>query len=387
MIQLKNVLMKKGLSIKEFSHVVGLSEFRLGGAMTNPSRLTSEEKRCVEVALLGYRLPIEGIWREAESAPIFRGFKGEEEVDVDVDVQTNAHENKELMMGTTREFLYPEEMEFFQLKRDPFEDPNNPTNVWLGPQQKWLERAVMTTVKGHNILALVGEVGSGKSTILRRFLTRWRKDRKVVVISPDTLRRQSMDEASLSIAICRDLEPGGKIPHNKEARSNKVRKLLERSMDEGLNPVMVIEEAHDLGPDALIGLKRIWDSYNTFKLLAIVMVGQGKPRPPGNTDIDLRWDLGCRLKHDHRIRELGQRTRVEHIHPYDADQVEGFLTWRFARAGGDVTTCFDPSGFAALGGAQGYPLTISNVAVLAMRKAHQLGDTIVTGDHVAAVTN
>lgn len=292
-------------------------------------------------------------------------------------------ETQELRMLTTRESLTLEELKHFELIEDPFDDQPG-ADLWMGPGQRFMLGRLKKAVRNREILAVVGEVGSGKSTILRKWMADASADPSVKLVLPATLSRKDLDEGAITHAICSALAPGDKVPGNREKRTLRVRELLTSASQAGITPVLMIEEAHSLPLEAFITLKDLWDRSDLYRLLSIILVGQGNSAIEQRTNLNAsQRDLALKLR-DVRIRELFQRTRLVKMDPMGSKEIGDFLRWRFAQVKADVSKVFTPEAFEALAAVKtcAYPLTLGNVAILAMRAACNQGDPKVVRGHI-----
>lgn len=269
---------------------------------------------------------------------------------------------------TSREDLEPEELAHFHLGEDPFDDIDNPEDIFLSSQHLAVERRIFKAIKARRILVLTAPPGGGKSTVLRRVYARAEREKRVRLIAPASLDRQRITHAALAVAILRDLVGRDTSSMAQETRSELLRETLADQDKAGLFPALLIDEAHLLKPAALVALKHIWDSHTLFKQIAMILVGQ--------------HTLHARLKADPSVRELTGRAQLVQLQPLGGD-VRGYLQWRFARVGGDADRIFSPDAYEALSARAEFPLWVNNLAVLAMRSAAAVGDDIVTRKHVA----
>lgn len=269
-------------------------------------------------------------------------------------------------MPQTREYLEPQELEWFGLPADPFDDPDNPEDVYTAPHVHQVERVLRQALVRRQIVAIVGEPGSGKSTILRRWLAQAAREQGVRPMFLASVDRTKVNAGAIVTAILRDLLGTDKASSlSMEDRSILLQRTLQDADRSGVNPVLIVDEAHLLPAKALLGVKHVWDSHVLFRQLAVFLVGQ--PR--------LHWTL----QKEPQVREVAGRTRVVTL-PSLRD-CRDYLRWRFARVGGDAEQVFAPGAYRMLGLAE-YPLWINNRAVIAMRCAHQAGHRVVDERHV-----
>lgn len=285
------------------------------------------------------------------------------------DDTTPPKQEEPLVRITSREFLEPEELAFFGLESDPFDDSDNPEDIWMSPALIGIERAMKQAVQRRQIVALIGDPGSGKSSLIRRFYGQSGRQKQVRLIAPASLDRRRITSAALSVAILRDLTGRETSSWPMESRSELLRATLEEQDQAGNYPVLIIDEAHLLKADALLAIKQLWDSHTLFKRLAVIIVGQ--------------LPLESTLRMDVTVRELTGRTRILAIPKLlTGEAVKEYLSWRCARVNAKAEMLFNDRACAALATVGEYPLWINNKAILAMRYAHIAGHHQVTAEHV-----
>lgn len=282
-------------------------------------------------------------------------------------------------MNFTKEYLSEEELRHFSLQADPFFDLEDYQDIYKSPQLKVVERKFFETIKRHGIMAIVGEVGSGKSTLLRHILGRMMKDRSIRLIMPDAIDRERLCGSNITQAVISQMG-ASKVPRFAVERDRLAKRMLEESVRAGSDPVLVIDEAHDLKPEAIIGLKRLWDSGMIFKLLSIIILGQGGEDNRG------AWGLKGSLLFHGSLKEFAERCYLVDLGTMNGSMAD-YLDWRFSRAGAKVRKIFSDDALKMLIKKAPQPQAANNVAMRAMKLAFRDGSLTVTKDHVADVMN
>ncbi len=282
-------------------------------------------------------------------------------------------------MNFTKEYLTEEELRHFTLQGDPFFDLEDYQEIYKSPQLKVVERKFFETIKRHGIMAIVGEVGSGKSTLLRHILGRLMKDRSIRLIMPDAIDRERLCGSNITQAVISQMG-SAKVPRFAVERDKLAKRMLEESLRSGSDPVLVIDEAHDLRPEAIVGLKRLWDSGMIFKLLSVVIFGQGGEDTRG------AWGLKGSLLFSRELKEFAERCYLVDLGTMNGSMAD-YLEWRFSRVGGKVRKIFAEDALKMLVKRAPQPQAANNVAMRAMHKAYQDGLLVVTKDHVEDVMN
>ncbi|MGB8839913.1 MAG: AAA family ATPase, partial [Aliidongia sp.] len=210
-------------------------------------------------------------------------------------------------------------MRFFGLNRLPFESSPDPGFLFDGPAHREaiasIEYAVATRM---GFIMLTGEVGLGKTTVIRAFLDRYDRDKLLPIyvfhplLSFDDLLELVSDELGLTLAA-------GVSSFN---RLRAIQRELIRLYGEERQVILVIDEAQRLPEDTLENLRLLTNlETNQAKLLQIVLVGQP--------------ELEAVLAQPH-LRQLDQRivlkARLDTLTPADSER---YLRHRLVLAGAD----------------------------------------------------
>jgi general secretion pathway protein A len=161
---------------------------------------------------------------------------------------------------------------FFGLSRLPFEASPDPGFLFDGPAHREaiasIEYAVATRM---GFIMLTGEVGLGKTTVIRAFLDRFDRGRLLPIyvfhplLSFDDLLELVSDE--LGLTLDRGIGSFNRL--------RAIQRELIRLYDEKRQVILVIDEAQRLPEDTLENLRLLTNlETNDAKLLQIVLVGQ-----------------------------------------------------------------------------------------------------------------
>lgn len=108
------------------------------------------------------------------------------------------------------------------------------------------------------LIAVCGVVGSGKTVTLRRLQQLLREENRVIVSKSLAVEKHNVKLGTLITALFYDLSPDKqvRIPSQGEKRERELRDLVKKHK----RPVaLFIDEAHDLHPTTLTGLKRLME--------------------------------------------------------------------------------------------------------------------------------
>lgn len=208
---------------------------------------------------------------------------------------------------------------FFGLNEKPFSITPDPRYLFLSERHaEALAHLLYGVTESGGFIQLTGEVGTGKTTIVRSLLEQLPPDTRVaLVLNP------RLSPYEFLLAICEEL----RLPLSLEQRDSMkaiVDALNERLLAahaEGQRVVLIVDEAQNLSPDVLEQI-RLLTNLETAKqkLLQIILIGQPELR-----HLLARTDL----------RQLAQRiTGRYHLEPLDGSETRAYIAHRLRVAGG-----------------------------------------------------
>ena len=273
----------------------------------------------------------------------------------------------------------------FGLFQDPFQgDVTKADDVFLTDETRFIAEFLYQTAKVGGMVALLGESGSGKTTIRRYSMDRIQSEgQKIKIIAPRSIDKARLTTSAICDAIIQDCS-AEKPRRTLEAKSRQVERILTNSSRAGYNHVLMIEEAHDLSIPTLKYLKRFWELEDGFKkLLAIVLIGQTEMK--AKLDESQNWEA----------REVIRRIEVLELKPLGTGkEVADYLDIKFKRLGKERAKIISDEGCEAIAAklrkqtrrgviySVGYPLLINNWTRMAMNQTAELGADLVDADVV-----
>lgn len=214
--------------------------------------------------------------------------------------------------------------DFFGLQCKPFQITPDPAFLYLsGAHRKALNYLEYGIQENTGFILLTGEIGAGKTTILRKVMKLLPADVEVARIF-----NTRVDDRTLMAMINEEFGLDTKDKNKAELQRQLNDFLIER-FSVGHQCVLMIDEAQNLSRD-LIEEVRLLSNLETDKrkLLQIVLIGQPELRA-----MLLRADL----------EQLAQRITVGcHLRPLRPEEVEEYVRHRLAVAGNANAVSFDP---------------------------------------------
>ena len=212
---------------------------------------------------------------------------------------------------------------FYRLKKAPFQITPDPEFLFLSPTHKEALASIVYGVeKRKGFVVVVGEVGLGKTTVLRSYLERADKKllRVIYVFNPNVPFSALLD--TIDQAAGTDVRQDSVA-----ARVLRLHDVLVGEYQQGYNVVLVVDEAQNMPIQTLEDL-RLLSNLETSKdkLLQIVLVGQ--------PEFDKILDR-------HELRQLKQRIAIRAtLTPLSADESLAYIRYRLEKAGAESTNIF-----------------------------------------------
>lgn len=215
---------------------------------------------------------------------------------------------------------------FFGLREPAFSLTPDPRFLWLSEtHREGLAMLVYGITRRKGFLLLSGEVGAGKTTLLRTSLAQVPPDTETALIlntggvTPGDLLKLIVTEFGLEHVVKGD---------SKADRLVAINRLLVERMRLRKNTVLIIDEAQNLGVDALEEVRMLSNlETDSEKLMQIVLIGQ--PEFLGMLD-------------QPELRQLRQRIAIEHhVNPLGAHEVIPYLSYRLRVAGCEYKDIFE----------------------------------------------
>lgn len=273
--------------------------------------------------------------------------------------------------------ILPEEVvRYWKLSKDPFNAELRGVNdVMLGRDTSIAELRIWRAIDTMQMSAVVGGVGSGKTTLVERVLAESERDQKYRVVRLMNLRRSKATISHVMDALLIQLVDK-EVFKNAELKSVWVRACLLDQEEGSRIVVLVIDEAHELPTQTIKDLKKLYETGGKFKCpLAIILIGQPA--------------LQRRLQKDILLQEIQERIDVIDLPglPRISDRLE-YLAFKLKRAGGrSVDELFSADALEKLWKhpASRLPLGINNLVVQALNLGKVAKDKQVSAATVDSV--
>jgi general secretion pathway protein A len=207
---------------------------------------------------------------------------------------------------------------FFGLNEKPFSITPDPRYLFMSERHgEALAHLVYGVTESGGFIQLTGEVGTGKTTLVRTLLLNRMPDNAdvAVVLNPQ------LSALEFLATICEELgidTPGE--PYSSKALIDCLNQHLLDAHSEGRRTILVVDEAQNLARDVLEQVRLLTNlETSKQKLLQIILIGQPELR-----ELLARTDL----------RQLAQRiTGRYHLEPLSRDETAAYIEHRLKVAG------------------------------------------------------
>ncbi len=209
-------------------------------------------------------------------------------------------------------------LKMFGLNEKPFHITPNPRFIFLSKNHKEAFAHLLYGIQQRvGFLSLTGEVGTGKTTVLRTLLKQLEESeyRVALVFNPCLSDLELLQSIHREFGIDFDPEKSNLV-----SLHDSLNRFLLEQRESGCTVVLVVDEAQNLDPTVLEQLRLLSNlETETEKLIQIVLVGQ-----PELEDILERNDL----------RQLRQRLAVRYqLQPMGAEDSTAYIQHRLRIAG------------------------------------------------------
>ncbi|NEP19902.1 MAG: AAA family ATPase [Leptolyngbya sp. SIO4C1] len=256
-------------------------------------------------------------------------------------------------------------MEYFDLKR-AFDH----VGYFETAQHTQLIKELKLAIRQGGLITMTGVVGSGKTTALRQLQTELKREKDVIISSSLAVDKNRVNLGTLITALFFDLatERDFKPPSQPERRERKLLELVEKCRKP---VVLIVDDAHDLHNQTLVGLKRLIELVqDRGRVLSILLSGHPK------------------LKNDLRrpnLEEIGARAETFTLEGIKGHQQQ-YIQWLLSECSEQpLDSLVHEDAVALLAEKLMTPLQIEHYLRLAFEEAHHVGAKPITPDIIEAV--
>ena len=251
--------------------------------------------------------------------------------------------------------------EFFGFRELPFNITPDPRFLYLNDCYQEALAALAYGIQARKgFISLVGEAGTGKTTMLRRLLdTLDPRTKSVLLLNPTVGFDEILDHVLRELGV--PSEGGGKL-----ARLERLNEFLLEHTQAGGNVVLLIDEAQDLGASALEEL-RLLSNLETAREKIIQIVLAGQP------------ELDAILAHPN-LRQLRQRVTLRvRVRPLTTAEVAAYVRTRLQYVGSPSLDLFNPEALERIASfSRGIPRLVNVLCDSALLTGFVSGNRSVT---------
>ena len=214
-------------------------------------------------------------------------------------------------------------LDFYSFREKPFNLTPDPRFMFLSRSHREAFAHLLYGINNQTgFMVLTGEVGSGKTTVLRTLLNHLPADRyrTALIFNPSLSSPQLFHSINRELGIPSDTS-------NNSGPLDALNRFLLQENTEGRTVVLAIDEAQDLETPVLEQIRLISNlETDQKKLIQIILAGQPEL---------------MRMLNKEEMRQLSQRITVRyHLEPMDFEDTLGYIDHRLKVAGGGDRVTF-----------------------------------------------
>lgn len=243
----------------------------------------------------------------------------------------------------------------FGLKKEPFSTSPDPEFLFPSRGHETCFKRLEISVRLRRGLNLIlGDVGTGKTTLSRAFLQMFKGDDDFIfhlVLDPGHSSEFKFLSSLLAIF---GISP--RFNSTLDFKETLQKYLFQKGVDENKTIVLIIDEAQKISTQNLEALRTLLNfETNEYKLLQVVLMAQSEILPRIN-----------------RIRNFSDRIALKYtINPLDENETKEMISFRLSKAGcEDNTNLFTEEAIKLIyAHTQGYPRRIAMLCHEALKEA------------------
>ena len=240
-------------------------------------------------------------------------------------------------------------LKHFKLERKPFDQLPDPDFLYLAEQhEEALSRMQFAVAINDSFTIITGEIGSGKTTLVRKLLSDLTDECTPAFI---THTRLNAIELLQMILVQLGVKP---FKMGKSEMLTELQRIVDSEHDNGRRVVIVVDEGQNFSIELLEEL-RLLTCMDTNESKSINIVLMGQPQ------------LSTTLRSPH-LDQLRQRCRLRfHLNALSENETVEYIRHRLTVAGGDPGAIFDGEALEAVYGfTRGIPRLINTICDTAM---------------------
>lgn len=259
---------------------------------------------------------------------------------------------------------------YFGFREEPFNISPDPRFFYANPGHEEAYASILYGIRQRKgYISLIGEAGTGKTTLLRRIVGDLEKTIRVAFYYYNTTLTfdEFLDFICTSFGL--QVQEGRKLE-----KIQAIDKFLRERLAEGGTGVVIIDEAHHLADEVLENLRLLSNiELDNHKLLQIVLVGQ--------PELEQKLDRS-------ELRQLKQRIAVScRLGCLKPQAVEPFIHYRMQTAGCNRYDVFSPQAIRLIAArSDGIPRIINTICDNSLSVAYQTAQNTVSEQVVEKVT-
>ena len=255
--------------------------------------------------------------------------------------------------------------DYFGLAENPFRITPDPRFLWYSDQHLEAKGKILYHItESVGPIYLLAHIGTGKTTLARRIVEELSSDKSKQVVFAFSPKLPTTN--SFLRFVMDEFEVKTNRAYSKSLKNFEL--FLMDQYEKGVSPVLMIDEAQNMTQDMLLLIQHLFNfSTNTEFLIQIVLFAQPELQP----------------KLD-RLSSLKNRMSIARLKPFDLEQTQQMIRFRWTVAGGKAFPFDDDAIDEMFRITQGVPRSIVKLANEALIRTAVQSRQRVDKDVIAA---
>lgn len=249
---------------------------------------------------------------------------------------------------------------------DPFKlPPESRDQVYFPPEYREIYDRVLDAIKYRHFVAVLGKIGSGKTTLRAMVEDQIARETNLLVIWPEFFEQSKISAYEIARSILR--ETGAHAPGRASALGKAVTNKLQTLTQNGNRVAIGFDECHKMAKGTVRSLKNFHEmsSGGFQKYLGIILFG---------------WLSFAKTIEDEEFQEIYERLEIYYMPTFQGKLAAGYLNHRMALIGKTTSDLFDDDAVELLAANAETPLQMGNLTNKALQHTMGDGEKRATGD-------
>lgn len=269
-------------------------------------------------------------------------------------------------------------LKHFGFENEPFKSGiAPPEDFFNNMENEFLVKEIVEGAKQSKFMLIVGDVGSGKSTLCTKVRTILEKEKNIKIGRIPAILMKHADDRHITSTVLRQIGNFKKkqVPQSYEEREITMMNILDSMEESGIHPVFLLDEAHQLNCTVLKDFRLLHEEYSSSSPLGIILFAQ--PIITSSLFMDSMKEVRDRIEIK-EIKSFKNNDKITH------DNIKDYINYKLKIAGceGEI---FTPGAISEIARFARTPLGVNIICRKTLKKAFDVGEQVITEEIIKVV--